>query len=397
MQRATTATAAGLMGALGVMLTLPISFSAIAASAPGVPQHATVALSSDLGVPQRWRNYALSSITPKFAWAPVAQVTPPQVTDDPIDERAFVSAIHVFGGQSGATLNLSVAHSLVDGRAPALASPRLDVESELPGTGLRRTVIAPSYASRWGESGTFGVTAVLAYQRFVSLGMGESFLREGLPLWPVVPGESSYGAGLRLDIGDSLTNRLSWGAAYQTRVNMDALNSLRGVYSDPGQFDIPTSASVGVSYALTPALSFDIGVQRVMYSEVTPFTSPALPRRFLALLGTGASPVFAWQDLNVYSAGWTWRTLSLGNLELRYTTRQQPSPTSGLLRNALEATPADRTMALAYSRATGQSSTLSLQAVYSSAPYFLGLPNYRSADRVTGNQVEYEAAWAWRF
>ena len=385
------------MGALGVMLTLPISFSAIAAPAPGVSQPLAIAPSTEAGVPQRWRNYALASITPRFSWAPVVQAAPPQVTDDPASEPAFVSSINVFSRSSGATLNLSVAHSLVDGRAPALSSPRLDVRSELPGSGLRRTVIAPSYVSQWGESGMFGVTAVLAYQRFVSLGMGESSLREGVPLWPVVPGESSYGAGLRMDVGDRLTNRLSWGAAYQTRVNMDALNSLRGVYSDPGQFDIPSSASVGMSYALTPALSFDIGVQRVKYSEVTPFTSPALPRRFLALLGTGASPVFAWQDLSVYSAGWTWRDESFGNFELRYTTRQQPSPTSKLLRTALESTPADHTMAFGYSRATGERSTLSLQAVYSSAPYFLGLPNYRSADRVTGNQVEYEAAWALRF
>lgn len=385
------------MGALGVMLTLPISFSAIAAPASGVSQRVAIAPSTEAGVPQRWRNYALASITPAFTWAPAAKPAPPQVTDDPAGDSASVSTLYSFGGSSAGTLNLSVAHSLVDGRAPALASPRLDVRSELPGSGLRRTVIAPSYVSRWGESGMFGVTAVLAYQRFVSLGMGESALRDGIPLWPVVPGESSYGAGVRLDVGDQLTSRLSWGAAYQSRVNMDALNSLRGVYSDPGQFDIPSSASVGVSYALTPALSFDIGVQRVMYSEVTPFTSPALPRRFLALLGSGASPVFAWQDLNVYSAGWTWRNDSFGNLELRYTTRQQPSPTSSLLRTALESTPADRTMAFGYSRDTGPQSTLSLQAVYSSAPYFLGLPNYRSADRVTGNRVEYEAAWAWRF
>jgi long-subunit fatty acid transport protein len=290
-----------------------------------------------------------------------------------------------------------VASTSVDGRMPALASPQLDVGSELDEVRLKRTVVAPSYTSRWGNQGSFGVTAVLAYQRFASLGLGESSLADDAPMWPVVPGETSYGAGLRLDIGNTLLNRLSWSAAYQSRVNMDALNSLRGVYTDPGQFDIPASASVGVSYALTPSLSFDVGAQRVKYSEVTPFTSPALPRRFLALLGSGASPVFAWQDLTVYSAGWTWRDDAFGNLELRYTTRQQPSPTSALLSNALDSNPADHTVAVGYSRSTGQQATLRLQAIYSSAPYFLGVPSYRSSERVTGNQVEYEAAWSWRF
>jgi hypothetical protein len=67
------------------------------------------------------------------------------------------------------------------------------------------------------------------------------------------------------------------------------------------------------------------------------------------------------------------------------------------LSNALDSSPADHTVAVGYSRSTGQQATLSLQAIYSSAPYFLGVPSYRSTDRVTGNQVEYEAAWSWRF
>lgn len=389
--------AATWVGVLGLGLALPLSFPANAAGLPGTPQDAAVSASADAGVPQRWRNYALASITPKFAWAPAAADATPRVTDAPVSRADIATVVYSISQQPAATLNLSVAHSLVDERVQALASPQLDVRAELPGIGLKRTIVAPSVVSRWGDAGTFGVTGILAYQRFVSLGMGETSLRDGMPLWPVVPGESSYGAGLRFDVGSFLTNRLSWGAAYQSRVNMDALNNLRGVYSDPGQFDIPASASFGVSYALTPALSFDVGVQRVMYSEVTPFTSPALPRRFLALLGSGASPVFAWQDLNVYSAGWTWRDDVLGNLEVRYSTRQQPSPTSALLRTALGSSPADRTIALGYARATGRQSTLSIQAVYSSAPYFLGLPSYRSTNRVTGNQVEYEAAWAMRF
>jgi hypothetical protein len=115
------------------------------------------------------------------------------------------------------------------------------------------------------------------------------------------------------------------------------------------------------------------------------------------VLGSGASPTFAWQDLDVYSAGWTLQAPDFGNVELRYTTRQQPAPTSGLLRNALEVTPADHTVALGFSRQTGRASNLNLQVIYSSAPYFLGLPSYRSMERVNGNQVEYEAAWSVRF
>ena len=275
--------------------------------------------------------------------------------------------------------------------------PQTDVAAELPRFGLQRTIVAPSYIRNWGANGSVGVTAVLAYQRFATIGLGEVSMREDALLWPAMVGESSYGGGLRVDAGNRLGERLSFNVAYQSRVNMDAFNSYRGVYSDPGQFDIPASASFGLSYALTPTLAFDIGAQRVMYSEVTPFTNPAFPRRFLALLGTGASPEFAWQDLDVYSAGWTFTKAALGSVELRYTTRQQPEPTSAVLRSALDADPADHTIALGYARETGRLGRLSVQAVYSSAPYFLGVPSYRARNGTTGDNVEFEALWAMRF
>ena len=396
MQRPTAATSS-IRVALGIALTLPISLAANAASVPHASPGMTVAEASAASVTQRWRNYALASITPAFAWAPENERDAPQITDAQDALANFALTLHVLGNQANGRLNLSIAEQRVDNRVSALSSPRLDVGNEFSDVALKRTIVAPSLTGQWGASGSFGVTAILAYQRFASLGLGESTLRDGLPIWPMLPGESSYGAGVRLDVGNELSNRLSWNAAYQSRVNMDALKSLRGVYSDPGQFDIPASASMGFSYALTPAMSIDVGAQRVVYSDVTPFTSPALPRRFLALLGSGVSPVFAWDDLTVYSAGWTLRNQSLGNVELRYTTRQQPSPTSSLLRNALGGDPADHTVAIGYSRHTGQQAILSVQAIYSSAPYFLGVPSYRSANRVTGNQVEYQAAWAWRF
>ena len=385
------------MGAFSIVLTLPLSLSANAATFPQVSHRSPVAETPDASVPQRWRNYALASITPGFSWATAAERSPPQDTDAGDALQGFALTLKSISAQPIGTLNLSVAHATVDGRVTALAGTQLDVAAEFPAAGLTRTIIAPSFTGQWGQTGAFGVTAVLAYQRFASLGLGESTLQDGTSIWPVVPGETSSGVGVRLDVGNTLFDRLSWSAAVQSRVDMDAFDSVRGVFTEPGQFDIPASASVGLSYALTPTLSFDVGAQRVMYSDITPFTSPALPRRFLALLGSGASPVFAWQDLTVYSAGWTVHNRTLGDIELRYTTRLQPSPTSALLQSALAVKEADHALALGYSRATGRHSSLNLQAIYTSAPYFLGVPNYRANERIVGSQLEYEAAWALRF
>lgn len=379
------------------MLVLPVSFSAQSATAADESREASMA-AARVSVPARWRNYALSSITPRFSWVVQSELADiPQVTDATQVSTSVAFALTFVDSSPIAYLGFSVAREVVDDRVAVLALPPSDLAAELPRVGLQRTIVAPSYVRNWGETGSFGITAVLAYQRFASLGLGEVSLRDDALVWPTMVGESSYGGGLRIDAGNRLGDRLDWNIAYQSRVNMDALKSYRGVYSDPGQFDIPGSANFGVSYLLTPALSFDVGAQRVMYSEVTPFTSSALPRRFLALLGSGASPVFAWQDLTVYSAGWTLRDAAVGNIELRYTTRQQPSPTSALLRSALDADPADHTIALGYARATGRNARISVQVVYSSAGYFLGVPSNRARSDTGGDSVEFEALWALRF
>lgn len=398
MQRATKPVInASWIGSLGFALGMILSSDAFCAPLP--PVYGAAANGSDAqAMPQRWRHYALSSITPQFAWVERSESSgAPQVTDPMDQQMGFSIVLSAVGGQPVSYFNLSVARTIIDHRAQPLTAPSPGTSAELPRIGLQRTVIAPSYLRKWGETGTVGLTAVLAYQRFASLGMGEVSMRDGALLWPMMPSETSYGGGARLDVGNQIGNRLSWSFGYQSRLNMDAFNNYRGVYLDPGQFDVPANASVGVSYALSPSLSLDLGAQRVMYNDVTPFTSSALPRRFLALLGSGASPVFAWQDLTVYSAGWTWHSDSFGNLGLRYATRQQPHPTSALLRSALNANPADHTVSLGYARATSARSRLSVQAVYSSAPYFLGLPSYRSPEAVTGNNVEFEAMWALRF
>ncbi len=379
------------------MLALPLSSSALGADIVGA-SYGVAGARPDAAVPSRWRDYALASITPGFSWAQKVDSTQPDVRDTAFGDGSTTMLLAVLGQSSNASLNLSVSRATVDDRAPVLSRPAIDLDAELPRIGLQRYVVAPSYVHAFGPSGSVGVTAVLAYQRFASLGLGAMPLQEAMPYWNGLGSETSYGAGVRLDVENALSERLSWSASYQSQVDMDAFKNYRGVYAEPGQFDIPASAGFGLSYALTRILSFDVGVQRVMYSGVKPFTSSALPTRFLALLGTGASPEFAWKDLDVYSAGWTLHHASFGELELRYTTRQQPLPTSRVLERALGTDPSDHAIALGYARAIGRHASLSLQTVYSTAPYFLGVPSYRTRDPSGGgDSLEFEALWAMRF
>jgi long-subunit fatty acid transport protein len=178
---------------------------------------------------------------------------------------------------------------------------------------------------------------------------------------------------------------------------MDAFNAYRGVYAESGQFDIPASANLGLGYALTKDFKIDLGMQRVMYSGITPFTSNALPTRFLILLGSEVSPAFAWADLNVYSVGLTWRDPGDTVWSLHYSTREQPLPTSRLLQNALQPYLSGHDVEFGFAHAFGDYSNLRFSLMYAPTDFVLGLPTSFSLRDNSANQLEYEMMWTTRF
>jgi len=389
MQRATA-----IKGRWAWALAIPaLTFSISAASAQDQASRAsdTRASGNSESVLTRWHDYALASITPQFSWAALPATNAAPRVLDRYGEHLDMPPLFSSGPQTSTHVALSIASGFV-ADTPSVMPASTPSMLGVPQSGVERTVVTPSLVQQFDDGSSAKLSAVLAYQRYASLGLGLSNLQNGF--LPPDPGNSSYGAGARLDFGGPLSDRLHWGVAYQSRVGMASFANYRGVFSDPGDFDIPANATVGLSYSLTPTFGVDVGVQRVMYSTITPFTSPSLPTRFLALLGDGASPVFAWRDLTVYSLGWTVHDDDLGNLELRYTTRQQPVPTSALLEHALDANTADNMVSLGWTRPTGDNSHMTFAASYASAPYLLMMPAQHVRDTSTAGQVEFEALWS---
>jgi len=388
------------MGALSAGLALPFSFFAHAGNADGTSAAASnipayEASSERESALSRWHAYALATITPQFSWAVLPQAYgPPQVLDNYTGVVTSQSPLFNLHSAPPARFNISVATGTVADTPGVLSNQPVHLVDR-PQSGLQRTVVAPSLARDWGDHGTVRLTGVFAYQRFASLGMGTTASQ-----WTPMPSwwnDSSYGVGARFDVGSTLSNRLSWTLGYQSRVGMGVFANYRGVFADRGDFDIPASANAGLGYALTPNFDVDVGVQRVQYSAITPFTSSNLPTRFLALLGDGSSPIFRWRDLNVYSIGWTLHEEDLGSVQLRYTTRQQPLPTSRLLENALAPATANDMISLGWTRAFSANTSVSLGASYATSPYYLLMPTYTQRENGTASQFEFEALWTARF
>jgi hypothetical protein len=264
--------------------------------------------------------------------------------------------------------------------------------------GIERTVVAPTISGAFGDGGRVDATVMLAYQRFASPNLNAIEATDGLPpsALPASGSETSYGSGVRLGMAQDVGAGVSFRAAYQSQVNMSTLRSYSGVYADAGDFDMPASVETGFDWDLGGGNALGFGVSRVMYSDVTPFTSTALPTSVLALLGDGTSPAFAWRDLTVYSAAWSWQASADNRIMLRYFTQQQPEPTSELLALAMSENFSDNNFAVSLDHRLSDESAVRLGAAYAPSQYYVGNADY-SESNSSSDQIEVMAIWSVRF
>lgn len=265
-----------------------------------------------------------------------------------------------------------------------------------PGVGLSRTLFQPTYSIQLDDRSVLGVSAVVAYQQFSTFGFG-SFTLAGNAA-PVRTVEDSTGAGVRLGMASEVLPGLSVGAAYQSQINMDSFYRYRGIYSQPGEFDIPASADLGLTLDTTGNSTLSLGLRHIQYSDVKPFTSSLLPNRFLSLLGDGTSPAFAWQDLTIYQVGWSWESEDQDLVwNVSWSSGRQPTPTSRALAQALSPEFASSHWELGMTKSTSDNARFSVAASYTPADYFLTLHGRGLEAQNTLDRVELEALWSMDF
>lgn len=350
-------------------------------------------------MPVEWRDYAQASVAPAFDWYPARKVRTPTVLD------AFAAAP---AAQSN-WIERAELTSLAQAGAALVGRPEFGpreftsaFSDQLTGKSFSASYTGSRLGLAAGRIGELGLSAIVARQQFATQGFGAGIWEgAGEPMALGLIGsnyETSSGSGVRVDFGSALRDSvLHWDVAVQSRIEMDAFKTYRGVYSEAGDFDVPGFAKAALAAQLSPRLSLGLEVQRVFYREIDTFSSSALPTRFLSLLGDGGSPEFAWQDLTVYALESRVHDDFHGTWTLRFASQQQPRPTSALLDRALEELYSDRNVSLAYQYDMARAGEFRIGASYSPVTYFLGSSPYRQRGFETGSQVEFEAQWAVSF
>lgn len=347
----------------------------------------------------QWREYARRGVMPEYSWNDAdGPRTEPTLLGTLQDASLLRSASFAAVGFTGSRLSVGFSTAGVGEDTTRTAAPRRAgvVDFEAGRNVIKNEFVSSTYESALGQHGRFGVTAIVARQRFASDGLGaapwaaQNNLIGSRDFDGAARHDASAGHGMRLSYWAPLDSSVAWSLSAQSKLDMDAFRSFRGVYAEAGDFDVPGRVEARLAWAPLSFATLSLGVDRVFYGDIDTFTSAALPTRFLALLGDGGGPAFAWRDLTVYSIEGVLADSWNGRWSLRYTSTQQPTPTSELLALALDDLSSNNLL-LGYSHDVGRLGQIAFNASYSADTYFLGAMPYARRDFDRSSQVEVEA------
>jgi len=201
-----------------------------------------------------------------------------------------------------------------------------DYNKPIPGFGttpagvdLTQVFITPTLAYRLTENHAFGISPIFAVQQFKAQGL-ENFGvgNNGY--------DYSYGGGVRVGYTGRLTDWLTVGASYQSRIWATRFKDYANLFAEHGGFDIPQNFTVG--FALNPykPLTFALDVEEIYFSEVKSVGNPLSAQTYASGLGSDGGPGFGWNNVTVIKTGIAYAATDQLTLRAGFNYSTQPIP-----------------------------------------------------------------------
>ncbi len=215
--------------------------------------------------------------------------------------------------------------------APAFAPSCLGAPSNMLfgcgklGVDLMQLIIAPTFSMKVNKDHSFGISPLIGYQRFKVDGL-QAFAEMGFSSNGANTTnrgyDSAHGFGVRLGWLGKVSDTVTLGAAYSSKIRMSEFGKYKGLFAGKGDFDIPENYNFGIAFKATPALTIAADIQQINYGDVSSIANgvtnslpppfpPVAPNR----LGDSNGSGFKWRDQTVFKLGVEYAYS--GNLTLR--------------------------------------------------------------------------------
>ncbi|MGV6852138.1 MAG: OmpP1/FadL family transporter [bacterium] len=285
-------------------------------------------------------------------------------------------------------------NTLYKGGTATLYNPQNDTIEQMPGTfgrgdagiDLIQLFIAPTVAYKINDHASVGVSAVMAYQIFKAEGLGNfAGITSNAAKLSDNNYDNSFGVGLKVGFQAAVSDKVSLGASYQSKINMDKFNEYAGLFAEEGGFDIPSTWTIGLAFKTSDTGQILFDVQGINYTDVdsigntldpilqgqcldalnaTLFAQQPSPASGPGCLGGPNGAGFGYQDMTVYKLGYEWSTSDEWTWRLGASITDQPIPESEVLFNILAPAVIKTHFTFGFTRDLGNGNEFNLAAMY---------------------------------
>ncbi len=283
---------------------------------------------------------------------------------------------------------------------------------------LSQAFLDITWARKFGDHTSFGVSAVLAGQSLVVKGIGgfakytETFSdSNGAVLPDRLSGngkDTGYGLGLKAGLHHQLGEHFSLGAAYQSEINTGSFSDYSDLLAGGGDLDIPAWAKLGITWQPAGNFSLSLDMQYIWYSDID-----ALGNSFANIydcpgsgmggtnlkrcLGGADGAGFGWQDMPVVSIGSHWDVSEAWTLRAGFSFADQPVTYYENTFNipVISLTEAHYTLGFSYRLDNGDE--LSFAFMYTEEESLEELNQLDSSQilRLTTDQFDFQVSYSW--
>jgi long-chain fatty acid transport protein len=213
-----------------------------------------------------------------------------------------------------------------------------DPGSAETGVDLAQMFLGLTYSRKIAEKHSIGVTALIAYQYFEARGIASFGQMSSDPTKLSGNGhDGAFGYGVRLGYMGEIAKGLTLGASYQTMLHMNEFNDYSGLFAEEGDFNIPSTWTVGLAYEFNEDWAVMADFKRINYTDVAAVSNvmrtPMDPK--FSPLGTDNGSGFGWKDINVLKFGVEYAGIDKWTLRAGYSHCDQPVPSSEVMFNIL--------------------------------------------------------------
>ncbi|MBT8052994.1 MAG: hypothetical protein HKN57_11615 [Xanthomonadales bacterium] len=288
------------------------------------------------------------------------------------------------------------------------------------GVNLNQAFLDVTWAKKINDNVSFGISAVLVAQMFKANGVGsfagftETFAASG---GTVMPGslsnngtDWSYGAGVKVGLHAPVSDQVSIGVSYQSKIYMSELDDYADLFAEQGDFDIPADFKVGITFHASEKLALNFDYQYVWFSKVDSVGNPIQNLFACPTAGAGGMDLssclggdngggFGWDDVSVFKVGakykagedWTWR--------FGYSYGKQPIPNDQMTFNILAPATVESHLTAGFTLERTPGRQFNMSFMYAPNKKVSGLQNFDPTQNVIFEmyQWEVEASYSLRF